>query len=457
MKKRLLQLLLIIILLLLGVFFFYINPRLDVLNNYLAKKACSSYFISHRSIESIANEDFGSLSLSISGFEVEEEQMRATASFFGIKKRTAVYDPNLGCRIILGVDDHKVSFDKPIPSYFNASSDSIAPEDKLWPYGTKELDTPISNIDYDLIDKAFDMAFDKEGQWEKKTRSLLVVHKDSLVREQYSGDNTMDTRFLGWSKTKSICGTLYGVLERQGKIDIKENNLFDQWKEDERKDITLDNLLRMSSGLLWNEDYGGNSQATEMLFSEENAAAYAIDTPSEHPHGTFWEYSSGTTNILSQLLRDKLGSQESYLAFPYTDLFYKMDIHSAQLEVDESGHYVLSSFMYATARDWAKLGLLYLHDGVWDQDTILNKSWVEYAETPAPHSDGQYGAQIWINGNQQEYPSCPEDTYKFSGYEGQYVFWIPSKDLVVVRHGLSKGPVFNMDAVLSTLIKAIKS
>jgi len=211
----------------------------------------------------------------------------------------------------------------------------------------------------------------------------------------------------------------------------------------------------MNSGLQWNEEYGAVSQVTEMLFLKETAADYALSAPYGTPPGETWSYSSGTTNIINRLIKNTFENEESYLNFPKAAIFDKLDMPTAQIETDESNEYVLSSFMYATAREWGKLGQLYLNEGKWLNDTIFTKEWHDYSLTTTPHSEGRYGAHIWLNGSPKDYPSCPDDTYKFSGYEGQYVIVIPSLELVIVRLGLSKGPPFDMDKVLGMIIDAV--
>lgn len=449
MKKWIIRFFVILFIVLIATFILYVYPKLPIINAYAAKRACSSIFVSGRTLESVYNEELKAFPQSLASLKVIEEKGIVEAKSFGLSKVTSVYRRGLGCKVVIDIDETlQKSLDKDAPIL--SETDTL-----YWPYGMKEYSIDREGVDYKILDKAFELAFDKEDKWEKKTRALLVMHKGELLDEQYLKPYNRETPFLGWSMTKSIANILVGILVKEGKLDIDSKNLFPEWQNDERRHIKLDNLLRMNSGLAWNEEYGSVSQVTEMLFMEESAGEYAISSPYESPPGDVWNYSSGTSNIVNQLIKESFENNEDYLQFPYKSLFHKLDIKSAQLETDERGDYVMSSFMYATARDWAKIGQLIINDGIWLQDTIITKEWIDYSFSETDHSEGRYGAHMWRNGSPKEYSSCPADTYKFSGYEGQYVIIIPSLDLVVVRLGLSKGPPFDMDEVMRLIIEAI--
>lgn len=450
MKKKLLHVFIALVLILCLVYFFYLAPRLPVVNAYAAKRACTCYFVTNRTAESIEQKELSAFPFNMNSIRYNEEEKYAEASFLGLNKIRSHFDIDLGCSLRHKQSQKNEAFDKPLPNFLS-NSDTLQ-----WPYGDREDPLKLPNVNYEKISDALDYAFDEEDNWEKQTLSMVIIHNETLVAERYAPDIDRETLLLGWSMTKSVCNTLMGILQKDGQIKLTDKNLFKEWENDKRSELTIDNLLRMNSGLAWNEDYGENSDATTMLFRSNSAANYAVQRPMEYnPQDTF-VYSSGTTNLLSRLIRDKFDSDEDYLSFPYERLFYPLSINAAQLETDASGAYVLSSFMNATTRDWGKLGLLYLNNGVWNQDTILTKEWVDYSFSETKNSGGKYGAHIWRNGTPKDYPSCPEDTYKFSGYEGQYVFMIPSKDLVVVRMGLSKGPPFDMDGVLKKILEAVE-
>jgi len=209
----------------------------------------------------------------------------------------------------------------------------------------------------------------------------------------------------------------------------------------------------MSSGLEFLEEYQTkpNSDCNVMLFEKNDAAAFAAAKPLEAEPDSRWSYSSGTTNIVSRLIRKAVpGSQQDYLAFPRRHLFDKIGMKSAVIEPDPSGTFVGSSFMYATARDWARFGLLYLNDGVWEGERILPHGWVRYSTTPTPGAPAKkpYGAQFWLNTGEPDdrwMPKLPPDLYSARGYEGQFVTVIPSRNIVVVRLGFTVNHNINWD------------
>ncbi|MFM7194555.1 MAG: serine hydrolase domain-containing protein, partial [Bacteroidota bacterium] len=175
-----------------------------------------------------------------------------------------------------------------------------------------------------------------------------------------------------------------------------------------------------------------------------------------------FEYSSGPTNIISRIVRKTIGDLD-YHRFPYRRLFRKIGMNGMIVEPDPSGTFVGSSYSYAPARDWARFGLLYLHDGVWQGRRILPEGWVSYTSTPAPAAlRGEYGAQWWLNagapGNPADrtYPDVPTDSFQCEGFDGQYVFVIPSKELVVVRLGLTQNGEFDMNGFVAGILRSIR-
>jgi CubicO group peptidase (beta-lactamase class C family) len=260
--------------------------------------------------------------------------------------------------------------------------------------------------------------------------------------------------------SKSVTGTLVGIAADRGWLKLSSNPRFDPWKRDAdpRKDITIKNLLRMSSGLHFDETYGLFGDAPYMLFTAPSTARYALDKPLQHPPGKHWKYSSGTTNILSFYLKKVMGVQR-YYKFPREGLFEPIGMKSAVMEPDPSGTFVGSSFMYATARDWARFGLLYLRNGIWNGNRVLPEGWVEFATSRAPAApEGRYGAHWWLNKGEKgkpsnrPFPELPADLYRASGFEGQELIVVPSENLVVVRLGMTPD---RKDFKLPELVKPI--
>jgi CubicO group peptidase (beta-lactamase class C family) len=214
------------------------------------------------------------------------------------------------------------------------------------------------------------------------------------------------------------------------------------WRKvsDLRQAITIGNLLQMSSGLAFDESYGDPlADVTQMLFVAGDKAKFAASKPLVHPPGAYWDYASGTSLILAGILRGSFDNERDYLRYPRERLFGPLFMRTALIEPDATGTFVASSLMYASARDFARLGLLYLQDGMWQGARILPQGWVAFSLTPAKHApDQSYGAHMWLKLPLSEgygEPPLPDDAYYFLGHEEQIVAIIPSRELVIVRLG----------------------
>jgi CubicO group peptidase (beta-lactamase class C family) len=250
---------------------------------------------------------------------------------------------------------------------------------------------------------------------------------------------------IGWSISKSAVNALIGLRVKDGKLALTDTALMPEWRDqgDPRRAITVDELMRMTSGLTFDESYGDtDSDVAQMLFVKGDKAGFAADKPLAFPPDTHWAYSSGTTTILAGVLRQSFNDERDYLRYPEERLFGALGMRSAVLEPDASGIFAASSFLYATARDFARLGLLFLHDGVWEGTRILPAGWVAYALTPTKLSpDGEYGAHVWLKLPESSgggEPPMPEDAYYMLGHDNQVVAVVPSRDLVIVRLGLTR-------------------
>lgn len=289
------------------------------------------------------------------------------------------------------------------------------------------------------VGAALDRAADVEG-----TRALVAVHRGEILDEWYADGFGPDTRQLGWSMAKSVAATLVGRAQQEfpdADLDPAGTGLRSEWT-DERAQISLDDLLRMTSGLEWDEDYDLGTPITEMLFAEPDMAAFAAAQPLAHDPGKFRQYSSGTTNIVCDLLHERTG-----LGPEMADelLFAPLGMTSAVLEADASGRSVCSSYLWATPRDWARFGQFALDDGEVDGRRLLPAGWMDYATTvvPAGGEPEPYGAQWWVNdpgdGSPLRLPGIPADAYWAAGHDGQYIVVVPSAELVVVRTGFTPG------------------
>jgi CubicO group peptidase (beta-lactamase class C family) len=229
---------------------------------------------------------------------------------------------------------------------------------------------------------------------------------------------------------------MVGIMVMDGKLDINQSAAIDEWKGDERSKITLNDLMQMQSGLKWNEDYGNRSDVTLMLHNESDMGHYAYDRPAAYPAGTHWYYSSGSTNIVSYLLRKLCSTDSDYYSIAKNNLFNRIGMPDAVFETDPTGTIVGSSYLYANARDYARFALLYVNDGVFNGERILPEGWVKYSTTTASDSKGTYGSFFWLNKG-KTIPSVPEDAFLCEGHDGQYICIIPSRELIVVELGYS--------------------
>jgi CubicO group peptidase (beta-lactamase class C family) len=289
------------------------------------------------------------------------------------------------------------------------------------------------------------------------TLAQLVLHKGEVVSEFYGPEVTEQTTLISWSMAKSITHALVGIAQMDGLLHVDNNNLFPEWANDERRNITLQQLLEMRSGLSWVEDYVDSdaSDVIDMLFGsgKDDNGGFAIAQPLAAMPGAEWVYSSGTTNIVTRLLGNVLGDSDGSHAnmehFMRTRLFDAI-LMQAEPKFDASGTFVGSSYVFATARNFAKFGQLYLHDGVCNGVRILPEGWVDHARAQHVFDDETglgYGAHWWTLPGER-------NSLVASGYEGQYIMVIPDRDLVVVRLGKTISELRN--AVVAELREVIE-
>lgn len=270
-----------------------------------------------------------------------------------------------------------------------------------------------------------------------ETVAMVVVHHGRVVHEHYGESVTTSTPLISWSMAKSITDALVGMCVGDGLLDAHAPAPVAQWQGDARSAITLQNLLEMRSGLRWIEDYvdGETSDVIAMLFGagKDDHAQYAIDCPLEYEPGSTWVYSSGTTNVICRILADALGDvpgSHARMDGLLARLFGTLGM-TAEPRFDAAGTFVGSSYVFASARDFARFGYLYLRDGMWENERILPAGWVDHARrchVVDAESNLGYGSQWWT------LPEEP-DALVASGYEGQHIIVCPSRDLVVVRLG----------------------
>jgi len=295
-----------------------------------------------------------------------------------------------------------------------------------------------SEVDADAIEAAAARAFTAESSdTHGETLAWAIVHRGRLVLERHAvGKGPADT-FLSWSMAKSILHALVGVLVGQRRLDPAAPAPVPAWQGagDPRGAITLEHLLRQVDGLDFVEVYedGVRSDVVDMLFrrGKDDVAAFAEARAPAHEPGRVWNYSSGTSNIVAAIVGRTVGGGEADMrAFMKTALFDPIGMGSASARFDAAGTFIGSSYVFATARDFARFGLLYLRDGVWAGRRVLPEGWVDHARTITPASRGEYGAHWWI-------ALHDPGIFNASGFQGQYIVIVPDRDLVIVRLGVS--------------------
>jgi len=428
---------------------------LRVASNYSAKIVCSNVFLAGRDAVEVQNIDVQAGGHPILGYisvEVDEPNGVVSARLLGLfATGTAVYRQGLGCAST--------------PNGDIASVKNISLEDQKIEQFTRLADWQMGahNLEIDTI-------LANEDLIGPQMRAVVVIKDGRFVAETYGPSFDAETPLLGWSMAKTVTALLMGFVFDQDFA--KENDqLFDHWQNDARRDIQVQDLLSMSSGLQWNEGYGSVSDVTRMLYLEPDMAAFASSLPinAEHSTGTF-QYSSGTTVMLSRIWQNAAG--ESALALPHRELFGPMGMRSAVLETDAVGTYAGSSYLYASARDWARIGQLILDDGKWGGQQLVDADYIKWMvqgneRSKAPWGGMEYGnGQIWLHGSDAGVPEgidpdagfeLPSDTRWMLGHDGQSVAIIPSERLVVVRMGLTPSKLgYRPQQMVSEIVKALK-
>jgi CubicO group peptidase (beta-lactamase class C family) len=371
---------------------------------------------------------------------------------------TSVYRPGLGCSHIADWDIDKV--------------EAIGPEQPLKKIGRAEswpAITSVTGVDKQQLDAAVTGAFTETSDniyQKKNTRAVLVHYKGELIAERYAQGFDGDTPLRGMSMTKSASATLVGILVGQGKLDIHRPAPVRGWSQldDARSRVTTDHLLKMVVGFDYVEatESDPRNLLSRMLYAVPDAAGLAAQTPLRGEPGNSWEYQTVHSVLLHEVIRNTIDDDQAYFRFPQEALFDKLGMHNSFFQADATGTFIGGASMYASGRDWMKLGLLYLNDGIHRGERLLPEGWVEYATTPSEPSSKKrgYGAQIWLNtpAPQVLFPGAPQDAYAFQGHFGQYVIVIPSLELVVVRMGMTfgnGGEDFDKQAFLQSIVAAL--
>ncbi|MCR6499967.1 beta-lactamase family protein [Shinella sp. CPCC 101442] len=404
---------------------------LSVGSGYAAKIVCSSVFVSGRDARQVLAEDVqapGHPLLRLMRQDVDFTEKTVTTHLFGLfAPGYAAWHEGFGCSSVPDGDfraARQAISDVRLPK-IPAGDPAI-----LWPDGESvAMNAAIAALleDAELTGPGM--------------RAIVVVHDGRIVAEAYGDGFDATMPLLGWSMTKSVNAALLGRLMQAGAFTPQLNNLFPDWRGDARSTITLGQLLAMESGLAFNENYGDVADVTRMLYLEPDMTRFVLSLPAEANPGERFNYSSGTALLLSRIWMSALSGRSQALSFPTKALFGPLGMASAVLEPDETGIFVGSSYMYATARDWARFSLLLLNDGVWKGERLLPEGFVAAMGTPSKASAGTYSQmQTWLKGpgaKSDAEHGLPADTFWLRGHDGQSATVIPSKKLAVIRLGLT--------------------
>jgi CubicO group peptidase (beta-lactamase class C family) len=412
-----------------GLILIFPPDLLRVGTGYAAKIICSNVFVAGRDADDVLRDDVqapGHPLLRLVHADVHLEQGLVRTSLLGmIAPSAAVHREGLGCA---AVSEPQIETAKGL----SAPPAEAVPADinLAWPEGegVQAYDPRLKAIlaDSQLIGPA--------------ARGVVVVKDGRIIGEAYGPGLNENTPLLGWSMTKTVTAALVGMLADEGRLDLDASDLFPEWSNDRRRDIKLSDLLAMESGLLFNESYGDVTDVTRMLYLEGDMAGYVTSLPADAAPGTRFNYSSGETVLISRYWMSHFDEQAQALAYPRQALFDTLGMRSAVLEADAVGTFVGASYLYATARDWARFGLLLANNGRWDGRQVIGASFMSRISRPTDASAGDYTeAQAWQNGpeDQDANYGLPADTLWMLGHDGQSIAIIPSESLVVVRLGLT--------------------
>lgn len=426
---------------------------------YKAGIVASGIFTAGRSLEDILRDELGGDPRAAGSGDpvIDEENKAVTVSYEGSDvPRLAVHLDGFGTVLMpIGATLE----DRSMLPHINVPFQEGDPADIDWPDGDRLSQQPLPpEVNALLLDEAIEAAFSDDKYAPHKTLGVVVVYKDRIVAERYAPSWDMHTQYRSWSSAKSITSALVGILVGEGKLDVNAPAPIPEWQEPDHpnRGITLEHLLHMSSGLKTLGRGGGYLYWGGLDTGREAAAS----VPDVEPN-TRWRYSNYDTLLIVRSMKAVIDDDVAFLTFPRRALLNKIGMRHTFPQIDPYGNFILSSQMYTTARDLARFGLLYLHDGVWNGERILPAGWVDYTVQKAPRriqetpEDRGYGAQFWLMGDN---PLVPADTYTTAGARGQLSTIVPSRDLVVARTGLDpSGSKWSQEQLVADVLQAIGS
>jgi len=384
-------------------------------------------------------------------YVVDSTEYEVTVRAPAVGSRTAEYNDDQGCTLLpTGAED----------VYFEPADlrSTLPPADEQdWPTGARNARGTFDEVDRAALDSVMTRAFDDEQhEPDQNTRGLVVVYRGKIIAERYADGWSPQTPQISWSMGKSIASALTGIMVERGYYALEDRAPIEEWQQpgDPRQDIRIRDLLRMSSGLDFDnfsldsqQSFRASNEHMRIYFDALNVGLHAINQPLRFEPGSTWRYRNSDPLSLMLIARRTLEADgQSWLPFPHRALFDRIGMRHMVLEPDPWGNFIVTGYDLGSTRDWARFGLLHLQDGVWEGDRILPEGWVDFVRTPAPgHPNEGYGGLFWLNRG-GVLGRVPEDAYFAAGYMGQRTLIVPSRDLVVARQGPSAGefrPYFN--------------
>lgn len=432
----------------LGWLYFMPPELLRVGTAYASKIVCSNAFIASRDPAEVLADDVQAPGHPLLKYvSVTREDDHVTARLFGfIAEQTALSRPGLGCAVVADGDldaARKVAL---------AEVPSTDLSDLEWPLGDQVSRPQSAEVNAVLADEAL------AGPG---MRAIVVVKDGRVIAERYGDGFDADTPLMGWSMTKTVTAALVAARIAEGKLAYDQDKLVPEWTDDRAK-IKVSDLLAMQSGLDLEESYGDVNDVTRMLFLEPDQAKFVEAKALEAQPGMKFEYTTGSAVLLTQLWMNTFADLKEALAYPRKALFGPTGMTSAIMEPDETGTFSGGSLMYATARDWARFGLLLVNRGDWNGQQVLPAEFADRVATATQRSEGVYtGGLAWklASGDRKGEPvaNIPDDTYWAIGHDGQFMAMVPSENLVVVRLGLTPSKLkYRPQVLLEKVVEAAR-
>ena len=412
----------------------------------VAKQTCSLTWVSGLDSEfarSVYLDPLLGAAGSVITTDIDEEARTVSAGVLGIFwKQTAVWRDGLGCTLVHDADAFDADLTVPVDQDFQPM----------------EIDPAFRDAHFhtSALDAAIDAAFGDPETDARNTLGVAVLYQGQLVAERYAPQASRETRFHGWSMTKSAMTTLEGRLQYQGVLDIVAEGAVPSLSavSGDYEDVTIEALLRMAGGFAIAETNTGFDPNSEMLFTQSDMTQYAATRERLHAPLEHWQYMSGNTIMATHTMQQQLGDDiPSHVQGLREVLFEPLNMYSPILEMDETGTFQGSSYMYATAQDWARLGWLYANEGMFDGERLLPEDWNAIVSTPTDGSNRAYGMGFWLPG---EHDGVPEGTFMMSGFQSQWGFIMPEQDLVVVRFGATNRASSRSYELAAAVVSALR-